>query len=145
MKIYFNVTFILFRLIPPRWKNKHWICACHWNPRIYVLEEVKPISNFCFVNSKKKSPTKYKQPRHAMSFVIIHQMQKKILIKFIHPQAPDVLNFSLNKKKYIILVQGFFFKRKKLKRHESLISQWAYTSVMNTCSLSLLILSCRIW
>lgn len=47
-----------------------------------------------------------------MSFVIIHQMQKKILNKFIHPQAPDVLNFSLNKKKNIILVQGFFLREK---------------------------------
>lgn len=37
---------------------------------------------------------------------------EKILNKFIHPQAPDVLNFSLNKKKCIILVQGFFLREK---------------------------------
>lgn len=65
------------------------------------------------MNSKKKvQPNTNNQDMQCHFICNYPPNAEKILNKFIHPQAPDVLNFSLNKKKNIILVQGFFLREK---------------------------------
>lgn len=55
---------------------------------------------------KNKTPSK--QTTKACNVICKNSNAERIL-KFIHSQGPDVLNFSLNKKRIVIIIQEMFF------------------------------------